>query len=311
MEIEELKSFLAVVREQSISQAANALHLTQPTLSTRIRKLEEKLGFLLLDRNWKGITLTPEGHYFLPYAIKLLNELNNASTVITSYERYGLENFNNVSPDRKEHLTIGINAWLAPAFTNEIMRAISGIFPQQKFQFITRPTNNLKEMLHYGSIDIGIYYGNEREANLVEENLMYDELTLLCSKEEEGLVISDINEVAALDKPFLLFDNPALANNRTFYKEIFERLRVEKFQLVDDLSVMSSYVASNNGFTILPKSVITELYSSKIQVVELGDLLSPMEIKLSYGNHTIFKNIAKELYHELLAHCDKGVVAAG
>lgn len=56
--------FLAVAREQSITKAANVLHITQPTLSKQMMELEKELGCRLFIRGKKQITLTEEGHYF-------------------------------------------------------------------------------------------------------------------------------------------------------------------------------------------------------------------------------------------------------
>lgn len=64
MELRVLQYFLAVAREQSISAAAESLHLTQPTLSTQLRAMEEELGKQLLIRGTKGsrrVLLTEEG----------------------------------------------------------------------------------------------------------------------------------------------------------------------------------------------------------------------------------------------------------
>ena len=61
MEFRVLRYFLAVAREQSISAAAQALHLTQPTLSRQLRELEEELGKQLMVRGSRRIELTEDG----------------------------------------------------------------------------------------------------------------------------------------------------------------------------------------------------------------------------------------------------------
>ena len=60
MEFRVLRYFLAVAREQSISAAAQALHLTQPTLSRQLRELEEELGKQLMVRGSRRIELTED-----------------------------------------------------------------------------------------------------------------------------------------------------------------------------------------------------------------------------------------------------------
>ena len=61
MEIRVLKYFLAVVREENITKAAEALHITQPTLSRQLQQLEEELNCHLFMRGKQHITLTEEG----------------------------------------------------------------------------------------------------------------------------------------------------------------------------------------------------------------------------------------------------------
>ena len=61
MEVRVLQYFLAVAREQSISGAAEVLHLSQPTLSRQLKDLEEELGKQLYIRGNRKITLTEEG----------------------------------------------------------------------------------------------------------------------------------------------------------------------------------------------------------------------------------------------------------
>ena len=63
METRVLRYYLAVVAEGNISAAANALHITQPTLSRQIKELEEELDVTLFYRKGKTIELTKEGRY--------------------------------------------------------------------------------------------------------------------------------------------------------------------------------------------------------------------------------------------------------
>ncbi len=61
MEIRVLRYFLAVVREESITKAAETLHITQPTLSRQLAQLEETIGVKLFLRGTRKIVLTNEG----------------------------------------------------------------------------------------------------------------------------------------------------------------------------------------------------------------------------------------------------------
>ena len=76
MELRVLQYFLAIAREQSIIRAAESLHLSQPTLSTQIKNMEEELGKQLLIRGTKGsrkVTLTEEGMILRKRAEEILD----------------------------------------------------------------------------------------------------------------------------------------------------------------------------------------------------------------------------------------------
>ena len=77
MELRVLQYFLAVAREQSIIRAAESLHLSQPTLSTQLKAMEEELGKQLLIRGTKGsrkVTLTEEGMILRKRAEEILDK---------------------------------------------------------------------------------------------------------------------------------------------------------------------------------------------------------------------------------------------
>src|SRR5579872_6398086 len=78
MDLFELETFLAVVREGGFSRAAKALHRTQPAVSQTIRKLEDDLGEPLLDRSSRDGTLTDAGRLLEEYAQRMLNLRNEA-----------------------------------------------------------------------------------------------------------------------------------------------------------------------------------------------------------------------------------------
>lgn len=85
MEIRVLQYFLAIAREQSIIKAAQSLHLSQPTLSTQIKNLEEELGKQLLIRGTKGsrkVTLTEEGMILRKRAEEILELVQKAENEI-------------------------------------------------------------------------------------------------------------------------------------------------------------------------------------------------------------------------------------
>lgn len=84
MELRILRYFLAVAREESISGAAEVLHLSQPTLSRQLMQLEEELGKQLLIRGNRKVTLTDEGVLLRKRAGEILDLVEKTESEITS-----------------------------------------------------------------------------------------------------------------------------------------------------------------------------------------------------------------------------------
>jgi DNA-binding transcriptional LysR family regulator len=108
MELGQLEAFVEAQRRGSITRAAEALDVTQPTLTARLRGLERELGAALLVRGRRGVTLTPAGRRFLPRAMAALEAV-----------RRGVADTRSARDARGGFLTLGLASdlalYLAPA----------------------------------------------------------------------------------------------------------------------------------------------------------------------------------------------------
>lgn len=76
MDINQLKSFVAVAHQQNLTQASELLHLSQPAVSAQIKAIEKNLDIVLFERNAQGMKLTHSGEAFLPKAEALLQQMH-------------------------------------------------------------------------------------------------------------------------------------------------------------------------------------------------------------------------------------------
>lgn len=77
-----LRTFVTVVNKQSLSMAAQEIHITQPAVSKQISALEEYLGVGLIERRGRGVTLTPAGEVLYKYANEILELINKTEREI-------------------------------------------------------------------------------------------------------------------------------------------------------------------------------------------------------------------------------------
>lgn len=150
MELRVLQYFLAVAREQSISAAAQSLHLSQPTLSTQLKGLEEELGKQLLVRGRKGsrkVTLTEEGMILRKRAEEILKLVQKAETEIMLSD-------DNIAGD----ICIGAGETQIIRVFAKAAQALQKRHPNIHYHIFSGNAFYVMEQLDKGLIDFGLVY---------------------------------------------------------------------------------------------------------------------------------------------------------
>lgn len=145
MEIRVLRYFLAVAREESITAAANFLHLTQPTLSRQIHDLEEELGQQLLVRKSHRVVLTPEGMLLRKRAEEILTMVDKTESEFRSMET-------TVSGD----VYIGSGETQAIRKIAKIIRQLQQDYPEIRYHMHSGNAPDITDRLDNGLLDFGI-----------------------------------------------------------------------------------------------------------------------------------------------------------
>jgi LysR family transcriptional regulator, hydrogen peroxide-inducible genes activator len=145
MELHQLRYFCAIVDSGSFSRAARQAHVSQPSLSQQIRKLEDELGARLFDRLGRSVRLTELGQTFLPRARAVLHELEAARGDVDQQK-----------DSLGGNITIGAIPTVAPYLLPKHLANFSRKFPQARITVIEEITPVLLERLHAASIDLAV-----------------------------------------------------------------------------------------------------------------------------------------------------------
>lgn len=145
VELRVLRYFLTLAREESISRAAEALYITQPTLSRQLAELEEELGVQLFERGKRKITLTQEG-------VLLRRRAEEMTELADKTERELRE--------RSEHLAGVVSVGAAETVAAELLvRAVDSFrtkYPDVTFALDAGIADHVKERLDAGLLDLGL-----------------------------------------------------------------------------------------------------------------------------------------------------------
>lgn len=145
MEIRVLRYFLAIAREESITSAANVLHVTQPTLSRQIKDLEDELGQKLFIRGSHHMALTPEGMLLRKRAEEIISMVDKTEAEFTSMETV-------IGGD----IYIGGGETDAIKLIAQVAKDIQNAYPNIHYHLYSGNAQDVTERLDKGLLDFGI-----------------------------------------------------------------------------------------------------------------------------------------------------------
>jgi len=167
MEMHQLRYAVAVARTGNFSRAAEQCHVSQPSLSQQILKLEEELGERLFDRTKREARPTPHGEAFLRRAVRILEEVDAAQRE---------------AEDAKQLLTgtvtIGVIPTIAPYLLPRATALFMGRFPGVEVVIHEEPTGRLLKLLHGYEVDLAVLSPPVDSARLEIRTLFSEDLRI-------------------------------------------------------------------------------------------------------------------------------------
>lgn len=163
MNLRDLRYLVAVAEERHFGRAAEACFVSQPTLSTQLKKLEETLGVTLIERTNRQVMLTNAGEQIVAQAQKVLFEVHTLNAMAEQHT-------DPLGGDFK----LGIIPTLAPYLLPRILGPVAQSLPSLKLQLTEAQTGPLTNMLKRGEIDAVLLALPLNEENLFEFHL-FDE----------------------------------------------------------------------------------------------------------------------------------------
>lgn len=253
MELRVLRYFLAVAREESISGAAERLHVTQPTLSRQLMELEEKLATKLFIRGNRKITLTNEGMFLR----------KRAGEIVALVEKTE-EEFNAPEEIVSGEIYIGGGETDAMRMIAKVSKILQEEYPHIRYHLFSGNADDVTERLDKGLIDFGILIGSV--------DLKKYDFIPLPAIDVWGVLMRKDSPLATYDKirPEDLWDVPmiisrqALVSNEisSWIKKDVEKLNIAAtYNLVYNASLM---VEEGIGYALCLDKLINTTGSSNL-----------------------------------------------
>jgi DNA-binding transcriptional LysR family regulator len=265
MTLQQLKYIRTVADKGTISEAAKALFLSQPSLTAAIHELEAEMGITIFHRTNKGITLTSDGEEFLGYARQVLEQ-----TALIEEKYAGKTPGKHRFCVSTQHYSFAVEAFV------DLLRQYSG----EEYDFHLRETQTyelIEDVAHLRS-ELGVLYLNRFNETILRKTLRENDLTFhTLFKAEPHVFVGSSNPLTQKETVTLedLAPYPRLSyeqgehNSFYFSEEILSTLECKKDIHVCDRATLFNLLIGLNGYTICSGVINSELNGKDIVAVPL------------------------------------------
>ena len=187
MTLRHLKIFITVADLGSMTAAAKALYISQPTVSQSISELEDYYGTKLFDRLSKKLFITEKGSQLLSYARHITDLVNEMEYVIKNPDKSGII---------KVGASLTIGTYLLPKLVNEFIRQ----YPFWQVKAITKNTQDIEQLIIQNEIDFAVVEGIVHTSDIISNPFMDDSLVLVCGRKHKlyGIKSISLGELSSL-----------------------------------------------------------------------------------------------------------------
>lgn len=278
MTLQQLKYVITVAETGTITEAANQLFISQPSLTNAIHELEKEMNIVIFNRTNKGISLSKEGEGFLGYARQVLEQ---AAILEDKYKRNG--GGKKQFCVSTQHYSFAVNAFV------DLIKE----YGQKEYDFSLRETQTFEIIEDVARLrsEIGILFLNDFNEAVINKILKsYDLEFHLLFIAKPHVFISRSHPLASNKLitneelevyPYLSFEQGE-HNSFYFSEEIFSESERKKNIRVRDRATLFNLLIGLNGYTVCSGVIDKKLNGSEIIAVPLAD---ESDMRIGYITH--------------------------
>jgi len=259
MTLTELKYIVMLADEQHFGRAAERCNVSQPTLSVAVKKLEEELGTAIFERSKNSVYITPLGDQIILQAKKVLEQANVIKELAASGKN-----------QLKSPLKVGAIYTIAPYLFPHIIPSLHALTDGMPLMIEENLTENLRPKLRNGELDAIIVALPFKEPDVVTQSIYEEEFVVLMPKNHPWTKLQHVH-TDQLGTDNLL----VLGKGHCFSDQVMEAcpiLNEDEYGSArtivngSSLETIRYMVASGLGVTVLPKSAVTHIDNSLLEV---------------------------------------------
>lgn len=281
MNIQQLRTFVAVVDHGSFSAAARVLGISQPAVTMQMQALETDVGATLVDRRYRRVEVTEAGHVLLPHARKVLEQIEHARDEIGS-----------LSGAITGRLRIAASTTPGVYVVPRLLGEFVAQHPEVGVTIDVHDTADVVEAVEMGSAHIGITGGTVRGARVTFEEIGRDDLVLICAPAHPLAGMRGVGLAELADEPWVFRESGSGTRQAVEQLLADHGLDPEEIRVVVELGTgeaIVSAVEGGLGISVLSRKVAEKALSlgSVMEVDAIGFPASrPLYVVMPKGTPT-------------------------
>ncbi len=263
MNLHQLRIFSTVARLASFSRAAEALHISQPSVSIQVADLERALGVELFEQLGKRIYLTDAGRVIEDYAHRILTLVDEAQDAVGE-----------VTELHRGRLAVGASTTPGTYLLPKVLGRYEERFPKIAVTLEIAHTRRIQERLLRNELDVGIVGWLGSPQNFVVQPLLDDELVVLASPRHPLAAAAGMPVAALQDHRVILSERGT--GTREAIDSALRGVEIELAPAMElgSIEAIKESVAEGLGITILSRLAVTaETAAGRLVIVPLTDLV--------------------------------------
>jgi DNA-binding transcriptional LysR family regulator len=299
MDLDQLHTFLEIVRLKSFSKAAQTCYRTQPAISAQVRQLEQELNTTLFERLGTKISLTTAGKIFADYAEQILE-----------LRRRAQDNINELDRVPRGELVIAANEATCIYVLPWVFSEYKKKFPNVQLSVDRAYGSRVVEAVLENLADFGITQLPVQEKKLQVARIHSDEIILLLPGKHPFANRRFITARDLIDQPLLLpKSGTTRARLNSWLEPVEDQLNIS--MELDSTEMIKRFVMAGLGFSFLAASNCREeVAASKLSAVSLGPDPMLRKVGLIYRKDKALSKAALGFIQVILEHAGSEVVGA-
>jgi LysR family transcriptional regulator, cyn operon transcriptional activator len=294
MLLRHIRYFLAVAEHRNFTRAAEALHVSQPTLSQQIRQLEDTLGTPLLDRSGRTIQLTDAGAAYVRYAQRALQDLEAGRRAIH---------------DVRELSRGSLRVAMTPTFTayliGPLLAQYNRRYPNITLNIFEMPQERIEGLLSEDALDVGIAFDETHSPDIEALPLFVEALAMVVGKSHPHVANREALTLHEFGSEALVLLNEEFATRHYIDRYcrqhgVTPRITME----VNSISAVIELVRRSALATLLPAAIVRE--HSELFLVDLNPAL-PQRTAALLLRKGAYRSAAAEAFIELAREASAAV----